>query len=427
MKVQASLEFILITSAIAVLSLSAISMYGKNLGVQRTLLDAASNAMQPAPVQVPLPDIAADPQVAVYVPVNSTVYASSSLQATAYGCTYGTVNLTLSSPSVFFSRSSSSAKMFGAAVLSMAFEPLAQGPDTIGVRYDISCGNVTKSGYESLSTYASAPSSGGAPGATYSAYISDRSEKIEYGLAPPSQVINLTEWNHCTHSNFWGTPLPTSSQCGASAWDYMVFSGYCYYTAQVSTTSTYCIAPVPTGYSTVAIGGATGQEYSFSLAISSPFGTMRAALNGSGESRLTLENETVGYAVVANVSAPGQSQDATLISSGGGYAMANQTALSQYLQAENNLYGTLAYYNSTSVDSSTQSSIEQAASTFRGASGNLRSSESGGVPCNVSAGSYVCDSNSPFTYVIEVNMSRGLLAENQTLYYLGSEINLFRG
>jgi hypothetical protein len=426
MKVQASLEFILITSAIAAISLSAISIYGKDLAVQRTLIGTISNNLQSDPPKVPQPSSADNPQIAVYVPVNSTTYASSSLQVTAYGCTYGTFNITLSSPSVFFAKNRSSAKMFGAAVLSMAFEPLIPGPNPIGVHYDISCGNATESGNESLSTYA-ADSPGAATGASYSAYISNRSEKVEYSMNSPASVINLAEWNHCTYVNFWGAPLSTSSQCGAAAWDYMVFSEYCYYTAQVSVTSTYCIAPVPTGYETLAIGGATGQDYGFLLSLSSPFGVMHATINGSGESRLMLDNETVGYVSVAGVSFSGQTQDATLISDGDGYLIANPAALSQYLQAENNLYSTLAYYNSTSVDGSTQSSIEQAVSSFSSASESLRSSESGGAPCNVSGDTYVCDSSAPFSYVINVNMSRGVLAENQTLYYLGSEINLFRG
>jgi hypothetical protein len=426
MKVQASLEFILITSAIAVLSLSVISLYGKNLAVQRTLLGAISNATPQNYNQLPKANDTDNPQIAVYAPVNSTSYGSSNLQITAYGCTYGTVNLTLTSPSVFFANNEYSVKMFEVAVLSIPFEPLLQGPNAIDVRYDLSCGNATESGSESLSTYAR-PSSGGFSTPAYSAYISNRSEEVRYALEPPSQVINLTEWSHCTDSNFWGTIYPISEQCGASAWGYMAFSGYCYYTKAVSATSMQCIAPVATGYNTSGIRGSANYTYGFSLAVSSPFGVMRAKISGPGPSNLTLDNETVGSASVASVGFSGQPPDVTLITSGNGYSVANSTALAQYLQAKNNLYGTLGYYNSTSVDDPTQSSIQQTISTFISASEFLRASEPGAAACVVSDGAYVCEPISPLTYVIDVNVSRNLLGENQTLYYLGSEINLFRG
>ncbi len=425
MKAQASLEFILITSAISVVSLSVISLYGQNLAVQRPLLNAISNATQPGYAQSLRIHVTDNPQIAVYVPANSTTYASSNLQATAYGCTSGIVNVSLSSPSVFFPDHNYTAKMFDVAVLSIPFEPLSQGPNTIGVRYYIICGNLTYSGSENLSTYARPPS-GGSSIATYSAYLSNRTEEVTYALNPPTQVINLTEWSHCTQSNFWGTILPVSSQCGTSTWGYMAFSGYCYYTKAVSVTSMQCIAPVATGYNTSDIRDSAGYKYGFALAISSPFGVMRAEIDGNATSRLTLDNETVGSASVTGVSVSGQTPDVTLISSGNGYSIANSTALAQYLQAKNNLYGTLGYYNSTSVDDPTQSSIQQSVSAFISASENLRGHESDSTSCAVSDGAYVCDSSSPFNYVIDVNVSQDLLGENQTLYYLGSEINLFK-
>ncbi len=425
MRAQASLEFILITSAIAAISLSAISLYGKNLAVQRTLLGAISNTTPTNYGQPPQAAGVDNPQIAVYVPVNSMSYAGSSLQAIAYGCAHGTMNLTLSSPSVFFSKNRSSAGISDVAVLSMAFEPLMRGPNTIDVQYTLSCGNATESGSESLSTYAAAPS-GNSSVMSYSAYISNRTEKIEYGLEAPTQVINLTEWNYCTQTNFWGSPLPISTQCGASTWGYMVFSGYCYYTKGVSTTSTYCIAPAATGYSTSGISDAASYLYGFSLSLSSPFGIMRAAINGSGASELTLGNETVGLVSVADVGASEQAPEVTLINDGNGYYAADPAALSQYLQAKNSLYGTLHYYNSTGVDDPTQSAIQQSISSFIGASKSLRSGVPGGTSCNVSGGEYIYEPSSPFTYVINVNVSRNLLAENQTLYYMGSEINLFK-
>jgi hypothetical protein len=424
MRIQASLEFVLIASALAVISLSVISVYGKDLAAQKTILAAVSNDTQGNYSVIGPQNDAAVPQIAVYVPVNSTAYSGSDLQVTSFGCNHGAVNVTLNSTSVFFPRGTSSARISGVAVLSFPFEPLRQGLNAIDVRYVLSCGNATEKGAENFSTYASAKA--GNEGVSYSAYLSNRSEMIEYDLGAPAPIINLTGGNHCTTLNFWGNPLPTSDQCGTSSWGYMVFSDYCYTTKEVSLTSTYCVTPVETGYSLVDALGSPRYSYSFSLALSSPFGNVHATIDGSNASRLMLGNDSVGNVSVEEVSFSGQAPGATLVSHGGNYAVANQTALSQYLQEKGELYGILSYYNSTEVEGPTQSSIEQSIYSFVEASNALRSASPANAPCNVAGGAYVCPSPSPLTYLIDVSVSPSILVQNQTLYYDGSEINLFR-
>jgi hypothetical protein len=419
---QASLEFLLITSAIAALSLSVISLYGRNVAVQRGLLDAAANSINPSAEPQYQQAVADDPQVLIYVPPNSTVGKGSSVQITFYGCAYGTASAALSSQSVSFARNGSSADMSDIAVLAFPFTPITPGPDSINVSYSVLCGNATMRNSRSFLTYAT--SSADAVAALYSVSISNRSERISYTLENQDPVLNLNEWSRCTGSALFNGQSDLA-QCGQNSWDYMVFSPYCYYTAEVSMTSTYCMAPVGTGYSISGAGADAEYVYNFTLLLDSPSGTMRSVLDyRSNESNVTLDGRTVGRARIESVSGDASVPAPTLISNGSAYHPINETEYLQYTQAKNNLYGTLSFYNSSSVTSDVQSEIQQAVQAFISSSSGLINAKSPSTACNVSGSAYVCNAAYPFTYVISVNMSRGMQTGNQTLYYLGSVIDV---
>ncbi len=419
---QASLEFLLIASAVAALSLSVISLYGKNISEQRGLLDVVANSVQPDSATSYLPASASDPQVLMYVPANSTVGKSASVQITFYGCSYGTASAALSSTSVSFARNESSMAMSDIAMLAFPFTPITPGPDPIEVGYVITCGNYTKSNSTDFLTYAT--SGAGIAPALYSASIMNRSEKLSYALENQGTILNLDEWSRCTGPALFNGQSDLS-QCGQNSWDYMAFSSYCYYTADVSLTATYCMAPVGTVYDISDTGANAEYVYNFTLLLGSPYGTMRSILNyRPNESNLTLNNRTVGKVRVESVSSSDSVPATTLISDGSTSYPVNETAYLQYVEARNDLYGTLSFYNSSSVTSDIQSEIQQVVQAFTSSYAELTSAAPSGAACNVSEGEYVCNATHPFTYVIEVNVSSGMQSGNQTLSYLGSVIDI---
>ena len=312
------------------------------------------------------------------------------------------------------------------AIVSAQFEPLDAGINRIMVNYTISCGNDTRTGSEAFSTYADDPS--GTPNPTYSAFITNRSETVSYRLEGASEIMNLTEWSHCTMLDFFGTPYPTSTQCGPHSWSYLVTSAYCFYTAGVSQTLTVCVSPIRTGYNTTSVAFQPTYKYNFSLDLSVSQGqTLHSRMDSaSNNSEIYLGNEVVGAASVSSVSGETQHQSPVLIGNGGRYAIANQTSYDQYSQSIDALYSKLSYYNATWISGDIQSSIEQAIYTaVRASKALILSNTTKSSICTVSNGFYTCNATYPFSYLINANLSGGVISGDQTLYYFGSRIDMY--
>lgn len=423
MRAQASLEFLLIASAIAALSLSVISLYGRNISQQRGLLDTIANSvMQNAPPYNPAS--ADDPQALIYVPASSTIGKASSIQIAFYGCAYGTASAALNSQSIAFVSNRSSSTISNIAMLAFPFTPMVPGTDSIRISYTIRCGNETRNVSASFLTYAISSEGASPESALYSASIANRSEKVSYALDKPPPIVNVTEWNQCTWKTIFGNPVSTATQCGPNAWGYTVFSPYCYYTLGFSVTSTYCIAPIATEYSAIGIEPGAKYMYNFTLLLNTPSGTMRSVLDSRvNTSSIMLNNRSVGDAHITSVVGAVPLPVTTLISNGNSYSQINETAYQQYLQAKSNLYDVLGYYNGVSATYDEESDMQEAVKAFIT---SLRELTSSGVPsaaCNVSDGAYVCNSSYPFAYVIEANVSSDGQPGNETLSYMGSTID----
>ncbi|MDE1854922.1 MAG: hypothetical protein KGH57_01205 [Candidatus Micrarchaeota archaeon] len=255
--------------------------------------------------------------------------------------------------------------------------------------------------------------------ASYSAAISNRSERLSYGIGAPSPVINLTQFSHCSYHGFYGGLLNISQQCGTSnAWEYL--AGYdCWYSGA------YCIIPHELNFSTETIAGQRAYAYNFTLTLESPLGTMRSEISsGENSSRVMLGGSVVGSASVSSVSSADPVPSVALADNSGSYTTANQTILSIYSQDKNTLFPMLAFYNGTGVGGETQASIEQAIGAYASAQLHLVESNGTRPACAVSGSAYTCNAVSPFLYLVNVTLSPSLGPFNQTVYYLGSVIDI---
>lgn len=255
--------------------------------------------------------------------------------------------------------------------------------------------------------------------ASFSASIYGRNESISYPLVEQAVVANLTESAHCTNYGFFGGALDVQGQCGTyDAWDYRAGDAHC------PSTKSYCVFPSDTKYSLFSVGSSRAYAYNFTLSLSSASGTMLAGISSAASlSPLIIGNETVGYVRVIGVSSADPVQIATLIWNGTSLRIIDQQAHSQYVEWENEAYGELRYYNSSSVSADVNASLKQYVSAFAAASKALRAGGSE-APCGFETGNYLCSADSPFSYVLLANLTGVPAADNQTIYYLGSEIEL---
>ncbi|MCL5419940.1 MAG: hypothetical protein M1354_03640 [Candidatus Marsarchaeota archaeon] len=424
-RAQTSIEFLLIASAVSVLCLGIILLYGKDLSVQQKAVN--SIILSDLPVPAPAPgNVPAQPEASVYMPLNSTLGGQDALQMLFYGCSSGRARATLSSNSLLLSSSSVDTGFSGIYEENVYFTPLFEGIDSLSLSYNVSCSSKSLARNLTLHTYA-IEALGGISNATLSAYITGRNESESYALDSQSPVYSLSQTDRCTQIGFFGGNLDIGVQCGTSdAWDYNVFSMYCF-TEGGSQTRTYCTVPYPSGYNyTETNPGHAAYIYSFRLHIRSPYGSLTSNLSSSSKSsNVILDGRVVGTAAVTNVTSGYQPAAQAFVASGGRYYQANQSQYSQYVQARNNLYSVLGYYNQSDVSGDVQSTEQQAITAYQKAASVLVSSATQSAQgCSISGRNYTCASPYPFAYVINIRLNGYRVLGNQTLSYLNSVINL---
>ncbi|MGC8676354.1 MAG: hypothetical protein ACP5T3_02455 [Candidatus Micrarchaeia archaeon] len=421
MRIQTSLEFLVLLSVVASLALVAISAYVKNIMPQYRMFGAfAANS---SVVEVnSSKSVSESPSAVVLMPPNTTISKASYLNVVFYNCSDGSANMSVNSASLFFQKASASERVEGIATESLPFVPTKEGIDAASIYYSLSCGNRTLSSNQTVYTFASGAASNYS--ALYSMSISNRSEHVDYPLQQTSPIIYTTQSTSCTRTNFWYQPLPIQYQCGtADAWEYRVFSIYCYYNVGGTTTTTTCIYPHDTQYNTSSLGNAT-YAYAFTLSISSPLGALSARMSSSRQKNpLMLGNRQVGYAEVENVSYIGKLLEGGVLSNASEMYVANASAYDAYLQAKENLYSVLNYYNTTlSYSQQIYQALYEYNSSAQALIAGMKAAHAVAI-----ANAIISDPEYPFDYVINAYVENVTGLGNETMQYMGSVVNLFYG
>ncbi|MEM3180957.1 MAG: hypothetical protein QXY86_01060 [Candidatus Micrarchaeaceae archaeon] len=420
MRIQTSLEFMILLGVVASVALFAIGTYARTILPQYkqfgtvAYANASNNTLVlSAPQQ--------KPGLAVQFPYYTEIYKTAYVGAVFYNCSNGTVKLSASSTSLFFPVNGTEVSLKGLGTASLPFVPMRTGANSAKLSYLIACRGTTYNGTENLSTYTNGVGnvSGYSP---YFAEITGRKELINYSLSGKSPIIYTTESTKCTKTDWNYNPLPIQYQCGTtSAWEYRVFSIYCYYNVGGTTTTTTCIYPHDTQYNTSGIGNIT-YSYNFILKISTPIGVIESNISSArAESALKLGNKTVGYANVVSVAYLGQQLSGGFLINGSKISLANESAYAEYVQAEENLYSVLNYYNKTL---SYSQQIDQAIYEYNTSSENLINSKQQNNGCLSNENMVSCTPEQPFSYVINAHILNVAGISNETLQYSGSIINI---
>ncbi len=424
MKLQTSLEFLLILSAVAALSLGVLSLYGKALSFNRQVSAAFDTANLPVE-NTSLP-YAADPGIAINVPVNSIAMSSNPIMVEAYGCSNGIERVVMSSSNAVLSQKSILANFSGLELKYFYFDPENPGIHGINISYSITCNNSTISGNRSYLTYSVPSPSAPAPASGASISIKYLNESIIYPVQKAG-IDYIQGFNLCTQRNIWsGYVYPSAVQCGtSSSWDYMTFDGSCE-APDWSYSRTYCFVPAASGYNAIipetdnasyayAISVSINTEYgqaSFNLSSSNPFSAV--ALNGAAAGSATVEN------ITSEASPP------PIVLEGPDNGIYSGGTYSYYQSYEDSAYQVLHFYNSTGASPSTSSSIQEAVSAANsGANGLLGNlAKQVASPCLYHGSSYICKAKSPFSYVINVTIDNASVQGDTIMPYYGSVINL---
>lgn len=410
MKVQTSLEFLVIAGAIGLLVVSSLSEYSRYVSPAKSLLNVSyANYTQNATITIQ------NPHAVISIPLNTTGDGEGLAQIAAYGCSNGTVAVNLNSSSVVFNEPKLSLSFYGAGEWQDGFYA-SPGIDQVSASYALRCDDSSYNWTGDLYTVSSGQYSG-----QYSAYLSNRNESIIYPLENQS-IMALTQSMHCTYRGF--NDQPYGNQCGTS-WTYMIWSADCY--QRGSPTANVCVNPSDNGYS-LLIPSPYTQAYSYSINLSVLYGSqMQAHLSSKmHDAPLLLGGKQVGNASIINVSSAQATPLTAAISYDGQIQYVNYTDLTTYDQALDNMVSTLDYYNNTEVTSDIQAEINQTIYAYQSAASTLISSISGSEQgCTVVNSSLVCAAQYPFYYLINVTAPGAYLHSNTVISYQGSAIRLY--
>jgi hypothetical protein len=264
-------------------------------------------------------------------------------------------------------------------------------------------------------------------------YIQRHNETMVYGLSSVSPVGTVSMTNHCTYENWEYQVAPLPVQCGNAQWDFNIFSDYCYWDRGIMT-ATYCVYMNPTGTYAGTFNSTPSYKYNITLELSNS--TYGAALeanlsNANATANVVQNGKSYGVAAVGNyISGDSSMQQSSVpfLETGNASKEAGSKAYQAYVQALNNMYSVLGYYNGSGVDGDTLSTIQEAINAYNsGASSLLNSSaqQGGGCWLGNDPTAFICDPTGPFAYAnITVRISNGISAQQGTEYFEGSAINV---
>ncbi|MFP3289332.1 MAG: hypothetical protein RXO35_02790 [Candidatus Micrarchaeota archaeon] len=418
MKIQTSLEFILILGAVSLLVLSVVSVYSNKISQAKTILGL--NLTMPRENASYMQNLF---NISAYVPLQTYVGSQYSLDYVIL-CPQGYANISIYAPNILLSKDKINKSIDNIFAGYVYFVPEQSGTENLILSYKALCNGAKYNGTLLLPTYATYLSFENRSAVAGSFSITKRNEFIRYNYSGVENIFAITTWSHC--SLWHGIPYSMGifAQCGTSnAWDYFMFNGYCY-TEDKGVDSTTCIYPTQTAYNLSTINSYDHTFlYNFTIEIDYQGLRMSAIFNNTECTKVFQGNAEIGTACISNISGIGPLNYASLISNGTKSGIANQTLYQSYSQARNNLYSTLDFFNGSSITSSEQSQINSAINYYSKIASDLEEygfeNESN---CYIGSSYVICKPVYPLAYVINATLNESIV--NTTLYFQGSILNL---
>ncbi len=419
MKAQGSLEFLLVASIIGILCLAVVTTYGSEASWQR--LQSVGQANQTG---TGANYANSTPSIAAYVPQNTAIGSVARMYVAVYGCANGSAGLNISAAGAGIGNSNlNNLTLSGLSVFGDYFIPASAGIETITINYSLRCGGA-ENGTLRYSTYA-VPSAVFQPG-SISAALMWSNEYIRYDWTQAVPVYFLTENSHCTYSNFFGSPLPVEAQCGtADAWDYRVFSDTCY-ASNRGQTATYCIYPESSGRYTSSVSqSAARYAYNLTLALGSTGWNASGSFVNGTSATIYASGAAAGKSTINSIYGHlGYAPPEGMLGNGASAELVSQPDYAKYTSIEQDAYGVLAYYNSTYLTESEQSTVEQSISEInRTSSQIIGSANSSFEGCRAFAWGILCTPAAPLSFVVHAQLVSHAV-QNTTVQSLGSTISI---
>ncbi len=432
MRVQTTIEFMMLLGAVASASLFVLGTYSHLAGMQRSAFGRVMSSVGNSAYQQP---IAANgfvgyPHMSLEVSNVSYLGMSNGAQIVMYlpdGAKLISVTLHAQGTGGVNPFGYDNMSWTGVSVLPFAFAPSSQGlmelnasavVSLAGKRYDINT-----SGYSFAEYY---PGSGGPPGngstgSGFEASIEQLNNSVNYPLSPPSEVYSITTWNACQPYD-----------CGQGVWQITTPWPSCNYWG--SGQRAFCAEKIGTGTSTAQISSSGTFGYNTVLDLNDGHLVLSSDLTSLDPSANVMAPNGVVYGRASVMSVTGNGgymqpySQYVIMDRGGTLEPINESRYGIFQSQWGNLVSELSAYNRT--DPGQFGSIDwwlNAISVYDGEEQSFTGSAPANVSlCKMASGqsAYTCKISSPLFYNISVKLDPGLDAGNASLFYQGSTISL---
>ncbi len=350
-KLQSSIEFLIIMSAVVGMAVFGISYY---YSVHSLFSNAISSANQPifkgtnttessndvisAYIFVPRLNVGEASQATLLV--STSLQSNISIRAMGKGIEISPSNIT------------NSTNAFGSSYAFYINKPNA-GYSNISFYITAKNGSIISHENATSEIFAYTPltsNKSSTSNATISyVYIKPNKELIAYPIKNPKNLYYITESSHCSDLNFMGQQMPISAQCGNASWYFWYFSSDCYYGSAQVPTMTYCVYKHYSGHNASQIGNGEHYIYNISLGMGYEGLNLTSEITSNNtHSILYYGKEPYGNASTGNsIYAQSPISEEYIIRSGSGNyteAYANYTS---FEYAYSSLKNDLEYYNNS--------------------------------------------------------------------------------
>ncbi len=415
MRIQASLEFLLILSAISIVALGVISFYGHQMSYEKHLANLSLNIDNYSTKES---EYGLGFSFSAYAPYKVELGGVYLLSFVAT-CQNGSIKVSFESSSAKVSQNQSSYNISGIVAGYVYFIPEESGFEKIELHYNASCGK-NYSGNYNITTYAFSPIQYSNYSQNYFA-IYNRTEYIIYNKSSSNNIFYLKYWGHCQYQ-FPNTSVAVECRT-KNAWDYDTLNYYCY-TNDLGLYYTTCIYPAESEYN---ISNIQYDQYNFSYYFNAQayyYGRqIYFSFNNTKCTYVYSEGNAIGRACIYNITGIGPLNGLSLIYNKSKEGIANQSLYQSYIQAKNNMESVLSYFNSSYVDGSEISQIYSAIDYYTKESSALEKEGFENISsCIIDNSKLACKPIYPLSYIILANLSIRVPAT--TLYYEGSILKI---
>ncbi len=433
MKLQTTLEFVILLSAVASFGVFAISAYSGLLRQQRSAYASVIN--RSADVNVPA-DVPSEANSTIFLyasmPNVSYVNKSNALQiVVALQRASALLNLkAIGSQQYGITPSTySNISVSGTEILPFSVVPTEQGPLNVSVGIEYANGtfirNLTAESFAVLQGQNQTTQSG----YSFSASINRRNESVLYGISNASPIYTVSIWSHCSFIDIYGHQLPIKDQCGGANWYLFVHNNYCYWN-YYSPALTYCVELFPTNTSVRQVQASQSYEYNITLSLWNRSETLSSEIGNTNKISTVVGagGTSCGTASVESVSGTGPQdyENYVVVNTTKGRWQTNMSNYNAYQQALNNLVSVMNYYNNTNgnVDAANEAvnALNSTALRFI-TSGHTTSDDNCNLVVQGSGLRYSCKPLSVLYYSIDAILNHSGAA-HQLISVQGSTVNV---